>query len=171
MEEYLKRAREIIDDYEEALDLLDGYDHQRVEKPEGREEGSRLSYEECRAIIDNMSYGSSSALFGNEKDDSFKGSIGDIYQTFAGVDVYPTVEEKAANLLYFIVKNHSFSDGNKRIAAVVFLYFLDKNSLLYDEKGKKKVDDGALVSLTIMLACSRPQDKEIMINLVMNFIK
>ena len=110
-----------------------------------------------------------SDLFGNEKDDSFKGSIGNIYQSFAGQDIYPTLEEKAANLLYFITKNHSFSDGNKRIAATMFLYFLDKNDILFAD-GNKLIDDHTLVALTIMIAESKPDEKEMMISLIMNCI-
>ena len=128
-----------------------------------------LSYEECRQVIDSMKFSSDSDLFGNEKDDSFKGSIGNIYQSFAGQDIYPTLEEKAANLLYFVTKNHSFSDGNKRIAATMFLYFLDKNGILFDN-GVKLIDDHTLVALTIMIAESQPDEKEMMISVVMNCI-
>ena len=110
-----------------------------------------------------------SDLFGNEKDDSFKGSIGNIYKSFAGQDIYPTLEEKAANLLYFITKNHSFSDGNKRIAATMFLYFLDKNGILFTD-GNKLIDDHTLVALTIMIAESKPDEKEMMISVIMNCI-
>ena len=117
-----------------------------------------------------MSYGGSSDVFGNEKDDSFKGSIGAIYQTFAGQEVYPSLEEKAANLLYFITKNHSFSDGNKRIAAAIFLYFMDRNQALFLD-GEKVIADHTLVALTIMIAESRPEEKEMMISVIMNCIK
>lgn len=117
-----------------------------------------------------MCFGDESALFGNEKDDSFKGSIGNIYQSFSGVDVYPTAKKKAANLLYFVTKNHSFSDGNKRIAATMFLYFLDRNGLLYDEYGSKLLDDRTLMALTIMIAESKPEEKETMISVIMNCI-
>ena len=116
-----------------------------------------------------MKFSTDSDLFGNEKDDSFKGSIGNIYQSFAGQDIYPTLEEKAANLLYFITKNHSFSDGNKRIAATMFLYFLDKNSILFAD-GNKLIDDHTLVALTIMIAESKPDEKEMMISVIMNCI-
>lgn len=114
----------VIEDYNTALNLLDYYDHQYMKRPEGHKATYVITYEECRSIIDMMNFKKESELFGNEKDDSFKGSIGNIYQTYNGEDVYPTLEEKAANLLYFITKNHSFSDGNKRIAATIFLYFL-----------------------------------------------
>ena len=114
-----------------------------------------------------MRFGDESDLFGREKDDSFKGSIGNIYQSFNGVDIYESLEEKAANLLYFVTKNHSFIDGNKRIAATMFLYFLDKNEALFSD-GKKKIEDGTLVALTIMIAESRPEEKEMMISVIMN---
>ena len=116
-----------------------------------------------------MRFSSESDFFGNEKDDSFKGSIGDIYQSFDGVELYPSLEEKAANLLYFITKNHSFSDGNKRIAAAMFLYFLNKNNTLFAD-GVKRIDDYTLVALTIMIAESKPEEKEMMIKVIMNCI-
>jgi prophage maintenance system killer protein len=111
-----------------------------------------------------------STLFGNEKDDSFKGSIGTIYQSFGGVNFYPTIEEKAANLLYFVVKNHSFSDGNKRIAAYLFVWFLEKNGILYREDGSKRIADNALVALTLMIAESKPDEKDMMVKVVVNLI-
>ena len=157
----------VIERYSTALDLLDDYDHQTMKRSEGSEATYVLTYEECRGVIDSMRFGNESSLFGNEKDDSFKGSIGNIYQSFAGQEVYPTLEEKAANLLYFVTKNHSFSDGNKRIAAAIFLYFLDKNEALFDD-GKKLIDDHALVALTIMIAESKPEEKEMMISVIMN---
>lgn len=157
----------VIERYNRALDLLDAYDHQNMERPEGNEAIYILTYEECRNVIDNMQFGESSNLFGNEKDDSFKGSIGAVYQSFGGEDVYKSLEEKAANLLYFVTKNHSFSDGNKRIAATIFLYFLDKNnSLIID--GEKIIDDYTLVALTIMIAESKPEEKEMMVSVIMN---
>jgi prophage maintenance system killer protein len=109
-------------------------------------------------------------LFGNEKDDSFKSSIATIYQTFNGIDLYPSIEEKAANLLYFITKNHSFTDGNKRIAAFLFLYFMERNGVLYDESGRKRITDNALVALTLMIAVSKTEEKEIMVKVVINLI-
>ena len=158
----------MIERYSTALDLLDDYDHQTMRRPKGSEATYVLTYEECRNVIDSMRFGNESALFGNEKDDSFKGSIGNIYQSFAGQEAYPTLEEKAANLLYFVTKNHSFSDGNKRIAAAIFLYFLDKNEVLFDDAGNKRIDDHTLVALTIMIAESRPEEKEMMISVIMN---
>ncbi|WP_418751604.1 RhuM family protein [Frisingicoccus sp.] len=160
----------VVERYSQALELLDAYDHQNIIRPKGNKATYILTYEECRKVIDNMKYGNSSSLFGNEKDDSFKGSIGAIYQSFAGKDLYPSLEEKAANLLYFVTKNHSFSDGNKRIAATMFLYFLDKNDVLFQD-GEKLIDDHTLVALTIMIAESNPEEKEMMISLIMNCIK
>ncbi len=160
---------DVIEKYTLALDLLDDYDHQKIEKPKGNTATYTLTYKECRKVIDGMKFGSESELFGNEKDDSFKSSINTIYQTFGGQDVYPTLEEKAANLLYLITKNHSFSDGNKRIAAALFLYFLDKNNALFID-GKKVVDDYTLVAVTIMTAESKPDEKDTMIKLIMNFL-
>ena len=160
---------DVIEKYTLALDLLDDYDHQKIEKPKGNTATYTLEYEECRKVIDGMKFGSESELFGNEKDDSFKSSINAIYQTFGGQDVYPTLEEKAANLLYLITKNHSFSDGNKRIAAALFLYFLDKNNALFID-GKKVIDDYTLVAVTIMTAESKPDEKDTVIKLIMNFL-
>ena len=157
----------VIERYSTALDLLDDYDHQTMKRPGGNAAIYVLTYKECREVIDSMRFGNESTLFGNEKDDPFKGSIGNIYQSFSGQEMYPTLEEKAANLLYFVTKNHSFSDGNKRIAAAIFLYFLDKNGVLFDD-GKKLIDDHALVALTIMIAESKPEEKEMMISVVMN---
>ena len=155
-----KQVLTVIENYSKALDLLDAYDHQNMQRPAGEKAIYVLSYEECRQIIDNMRFGNESELFGVEKDDSFKGSIGNIYQSFAGVEIYPSLQEKAANLLYLITKNHSFLDGNKRIAATMFLYFLDRNGILYDGDGTKRLDDHTLVALMIMIAESRPEEKE-----------
>jgi prophage maintenance system killer protein len=164
-----RQVLSVIERYSTALDLLDDYDHQTMKRPEGNAATYVLTYEECREVIDSMRFGNESMLFGNEKDDSFKGSIGNIYQSFCGQELYPTLEEKAANLLYFVTKNHSFSDGNKRIAAAMFLYFLDKNGVLF-HNGRKLIDDHALVALTIMIAESKPEEKEMMISVIMNCI-
>lgn len=164
-----KQVLTVVERYSRALELLDAYDHQNMNRPTGNKATYVLTYEESRKVINEMKYGDNSSLFGNEKDESFKGSIGAIYQSFGGVDLYPTLEEKAANLLYFITKNHSFSDGNKRIAATMFLYFLDKNKALFKD-GEKIVDDHALVALTIMIAESNPEEKEMMISVIMNCI-
>ncbi|MCI7041242.1 MAG: virulence RhuM family protein [Lachnospiraceae bacterium] len=165
-----KQVLTVIEKYSEALELLDSYDHQNMTRPKGNTSTYELTYEECREVIANMRFGDESDLFGKEKDDSFKGSIGNIYQSFGGRDVYPTLEEKAAHLLYFVTKNHSFFDGNKRIAATMFLYFLDKNGVLFLD-GKKLIDDHTLVALTIMIAESRPEEMEMMITVIMNCLK
>lgn len=125
-----RQVLSVIEKYSSALDLLDSYDHQNMTRPEGNRATYVLTYEECMDVIQSMRFGDESDLFGKEKDDSFKGSIGNIYQSFGGTDIYESLEEKAANLLYLVTKNHSFFDGNKRIAATMFLYFLDKNEVL-----------------------------------------
>lgn len=165
-----KQVLSVIESYSTALDLLDDYDHQTMKRPKGSDAAYVLTYEECRKVIDSMRFKSESELFGQEKDGSFQGSIGNIYQSFGGQEIYPTLQEKAANLLYFVTKNHSFWDGNKRIAATMFLYFLDRNGILYDESGLKRLDDHTLVALTIMIAESRPEEKEMMISVIMNCI-
>ena len=165
-----KQVLSVIEKYSTALDLLDAYDHQNMERPKGNEATYILTYEECMEAISSMRFGNESELFGKEKDDSFKGSIGNIYQSFGGEDVYPTLEEKAAHLLYFVTKNHSFLDGNKRIAATMFLYFLDKNGVLL-KNGEKMIEDHTLVALTIMIAESKPDEMEMMITVIMNCMK
>ena len=162
-----RQVLSVIEKYSSALDLLDSYDHQNMTRPEGNRATYVLTYEECMDVIRSMRFGDESDLFGKEKDDSFKGSIGNIYQSFGGADIYESLEEKAANLLYLVTKNHSFFDGNKRIAATMFLYFLDKNEVLFID-GQKKIEDAALVALTIMIAESRPEEKEMMISVIMN---
>lgn len=159
----------VVQQYTRSLNLLDDYDHQRLQKPQGDAHAYVLTYEECRELIDSMRYGTESSVFGNEKDDSFKGSLGNIYQSFAGKDVYPSAQEKAANLLYLVTKNHAFSDGNKRIAAAVFLYFLERNGLLFRD-GEKVIADHTLVAMVVMIAESKPEEKETMVKLVMNFL-
>ena len=165
-----KQVLSVIERYSTALDLLDAYDHQNMSRPQGNVATYVLTYEECMDIIANMRFGDESDIFGKEKDGSFEGSIGNIYQSFAGQDLYPTLEEKAAHLLYFVTKNHSFLDGNKRIAATVFLYFLDKNGVLFIN-GEKTIDDHTLVALTIMIAESKPDEMEMMITVIMNCMK
>lgn len=164
-----RQVLDIVQSYTLALDLLDDYDHQRLSVPEGDVATYILDYDECRWVIDGMRFGGESDLFGVEKDESFKGSIGSIYQSFAGEELYPSLQEKAANLLYFVVKNHSFLDGNKRIAATMFLYFLDRNGALFCGD-RKLVDDSTLVAITIMIAESKPEEKDAMIALVMNML-
>lgn len=162
----------IISDYAYALDILDQYDYQNLEITEtSGKETYQLTYEEAIEQIRKVKeiYGNSD-LFGHEKDESFKSSVSTIYQTFNGIDLYPSIEEKAANLLYFVTKNHSFTDGNKRIAAFLFLYFMEKNGILFDQYGQKRIADNALVALTLMIAVSRPEEKEIMTKVVVNLI-
>jgi len=163
---------QIISDYSLALEILDQYDYQSLEIAETRlKEKFRLSYDEAVEQINAVknAYGNSE-LFGREKDKSFRSSIGAIYQTFDGKDLYPSIEEKAANLLYFVTKNHSFTDGNKRIAAFLFLYFMDRNGILYDDSGRKRIADNALVALTLMIAVSKPEEKDTMIRVIVNLI-
>mgnify|MGYP002507925506 FL=1 len=162
----------VITDYVYALDTLDRYDYQslRIEKTTC-EEPFRATYDNAMNAINALKekFGGSQ-WFANEKDDSFKSSIGQIYQTFGGEDLYPSVEEKAAMLLYLVVKNHSFSDGNKRIAAMLFLWFMEKNGILYSEDGRKRIADNTLVALTLMIAESRTEEKDVMVKVVVNLI-
>ena len=161
----------IIQEYSKALELLDNYDHQVVTKPEGlKKDTYQLTYEECRELIASMSFGSSSTIFGHEKSEgALEGIVDSIYQSAFGEDAYPTVEEKAANLLYFIVKDHPFIDGCKRIAASIFIYFLNQNNLLFRD-GKKIISESTLVAITLLLAESKPEEKEIMVKVIMNFL-
>lgn len=163
----------VIEQYAYALETLDKYDHQKltIESQSSEEEIQKLSYEEAiKQIKIWRDFQKAGMLFGNEKDQSFNSSLETIYQTFDGVDLYPTFEEKAANLLYYVVKNHSFSDGNKRIAAGLFVYFLDMNNKLLNESGNKRIGDNALVAITIMIAESKSEEKDIMVKLVVNLI-
>ncbi len=163
----------VIEQYAYALETLDKYDHQRltIETPNEETEIQKLTYENAiQQIIIWRDFQKAGNLFGNEKDQSFKSSLETIYQTFDGIDLYPTFEEKAANLLYYIVKNHSFSDGNKRIAAGLFVYFLDMNNKLLNEEGNKRIGDNALVAITIMIAESKSDEKDMMVKLVVNLI-
>ena len=163
----------VIEQYAYALETLDKYDHQKltIDSASTEEEIQKLNYDEAiQQIIIWRDYQKAGGLFGNEKDQSFKSSLETIYQTFDSIDLYPTFEEKAANLLYFIVKNHSFSDGNKRIAAGLFVYFLDMNNRLLNEQGNKRIGDNALVAITIMIAESKSEEKDIMVKLVVNLI-
>ena len=163
---------DIVVDYTYALDTLDDYDYQRLGvKETTQEEKFQATYDNAMQAIAALreKFGGSS-LFGNEKDDSFKSSIGQIYQTFGGEDLYPSVEEKAAMLLYLVTKNHSFSDGNKRIAATLFLWFLNNNGILYRENGSKRIADNTLVALTLMIAESKPEEKDVMVKVVVNLI-
>ncbi len=162
----------IISDYAYALDILDQYDYQKLEiKNISEKEVYRLTYDEAinKIYIVKKAFGNMT-FFGKEKDSSFKSSINTIYQTCNGADLYPSIEEKAANLLYFITKNHSFTDGNKRIAAFLFIYFLEKNGILFDQNGNKRIADNTLVALTLMIAVSKPEEKETMIKVIVNLI-
>ncbi|MBC8320247.1 MAG: virulence protein RhuM/Fic/DOC family protein [Bacteroidetes bacterium] len=162
----------IISDYAYALDILDQYDYQSLQiRDTSGKESYQLTYAEAinQIRIAKKAHGNSD-LFGHEKDDSFQSSVATIYQTFSGIDLYPSIEEKAANLLYFITKNHSFSDGNKRIAAFLFLYFLERNGILFDKTGNKRIADNTLVALTLMIAVSKPDEKETMTKVIVNLI-
>jgi len=162
----------VVTDYTYALDTLDNYDYQRlaISDTEGTER-FHATYENAMEAIHSLKekFGES-WLFGNEKDDSFKSSMGQIYQTFGGQELYPSVEEKAAMLLYLVTKNHSFSDGNKRIAATLFLWFMDRNGILYTPEGNKRIADNTLVALTLMIAESRTEEKDVMVKVVVNLI-
>ncbi|MBS1597227.1 MAG: virulence RhuM family protein [Bacteroidetes bacterium] len=162
----------VITDYTYALDVLDQYDHQILEIHDTTSKALfQITYAEAIKAIKGLhnKFGGST-LFGNEKDESFQSSLAAIYQTFGGNDLYPSVEEKAAHLLYFVIKNHSFSDGNKRIAAFLFVWFLEKNGILYKADGGKRIADNALVALTLMIAESKPEEKEMMVKVVVNLI-
>ena len=163
---------EVVTDYTYALDTLDNYDYERLTiNKTTKEEPFHATYENAMEAIDGLreKFGGS-VLFGNEKDDSFKSSIGQIYQTFGGEELYPSVEEKAAMLLYLVTKNHSFSDGNKRIAATLFLWFLNNNRILYHPDGSKRIADNTLVALTLMIAESKTEEKDVMVKVVVNLI-
>jgi len=162
----------VITEYSRALDILDDFDHQRLSMPKGTTCSKfELTYEQARIIIEAMRRKfKDSKLVGQEKDQSFKSSLGAIYQTFNGKDVYLTVEEKAAHLLYFVTKNHSFVDGNKRIAAALFICFLQRNALLLCKDGSRRIDDTALVALTLMIAASKPAEKDTMIKVLRNLL-
>ena len=163
---------DIVVDYTYALDTLDDYDYQRLQVGKTTQEDKfRATYENAMEAIKALreKFGGST-LFGNEKDDSFKSSIGQIYQTFGGEELYPSVEEKAAMLLYLVTKNHSFSDGNKRIAATLFLWFLNNNGILYRSDGSKRLADNTLVALTLMIAESKTEEKDVMVKVVVNLI-
>ncbi len=163
---------EVVTDYTYALDTLDNYDYERLTiNKTTKEEPFHATYENAMEAINGLreKFGGS-VLFGNEKDDSFKSSIGQIYQTFGGEELYPSVEEKAAMLLYLVTKNHSFSDGNKRIAATLFLWFLNNNHVLYYPDGSKRIADSTLVALTLMIAESKTEEKDVMVKVVVNLI-
>ena len=162
---------QVILDYQKALHLLDEYDHQELQiKETTTQEKFKLTYKKVRQELQRLKEHYTTGLFGLEKDQSFSGSIGAIYQSFDGKEVYPSIEEKAAHLLYFVVKDHSFVDGNKRIAASLFIWFLNKNGILYKEDGSKRIADNALVALTLLIAESKPEEKDMMIKVLVNLI-
>lgn len=159
----------VINNYSSALSLLDDYDHKRITKPMGTKNDKQVTYEDCMNIIGKLKFNSDSNLFGLERNEGLKEVIGTIYQSFDGKDLYSTIEEKAANFLYLITKNHTFIDGNKRIAATLFIYFLEFYNILYNENGQV-IDNNTLVAITLLIAQSNPKEKEILIDLVMNFL-
>ncbi len=166
-----KEILNVINEYSKALDLLDDYDHRTIKKVKGQNCEKVITYEECIEIINKLRFNNESSLFALERDNNFKSIINDIYGSFDGKDVYSSIEEKSANLLYLTVKNHAFIDGNKRIAATIFIYFLQMNDILYKEGGQKVIDNNTLASITLLIAESNPKEKEIMIDLIMNFLK
>jgi len=175
VDDLLSEARgiaEVIAGYARALDILDDFDHKRLALPAGTKLAKyKITYESAREIIETIKRSTvCSNLVGQERNQGFKSSLGAIYQTFGGKDLYPTIEEKAAHLLYFVTKNHSFVDGNKRIAAALFVCFLDKNGIMFDKKGQLRIDTNALVALTLLIAASKSSEKEIMIRVILNLL-
>ena len=164
-----KEIIKVINNYSNALNLLDDYDHKRLSKPKGTKNDKKITYEDCIDVINKLKFNSDSKLFALERNQGLKSIIGSIYQSFGGADLYPTVEEKAANFLYLITKDHTFIDGNKRIAATLFIYFLDYYNILYKEN-KQIIDNNTLVALTLLIAQSNPKEKDILVDLVMNFL-
>ena len=159
----------VINNYSNALNLLDDYDHGKVVKPKGTNSDNKINYKNCMNIIDQLRWKSDSSLFALERDKGLESIIGNIYASFNGQDVYPSIEEKASNFLYLITKNHTFIDGNKRIAATLFIYFLEFYNILY-QNGKQVIDNNTLVAITLLIAGSNPKEKDILIDLVMNFL-
>ena len=159
----------VINNYSNALNLLDDYDHKRITKPSGTKNNKQITYEDCIEIVNKLKFNSNSDLFALERNEGLKAIIGTIYQSFDGNDLYPTIEEKAANFLYLITKNHTFIDGNKRIAATLFIYFLKFYNILY-KNDKQIIDNNTLVAITLLIAQSNPKEKDILIDLVMNFL-
>jgi len=159
----------VINNYSNALNLLDDYDHKRIIKPNGTINENKINYEDCMSIVNKLKFSSDSDLFAFERYNGVEAIIFDIYQTFDGKDLYSSIEEKAANFLYLIIKNHVFIDGNKRIAATLFIYFLEFYNLLYKD-GKQVIDNNTLVAITLLIAQSNPKEKEILVDLVMNFL-
>lgn len=165
-----KEILKVIGEYSKALDLLDGYDHRTLKKIEGNIDERKIEYSECIDIINKLRFNEESQLFAVERNKGLESIIGNIYQSFDGQDIYKSIEEKGANFLYLIVKNHVFVDGNKRIAATLFIYFLNFYGILYKE-GKQTIDNNTLVALTLLIAESNPKEKDVIIDLVMNFFQ
>jgi len=159
----------VINNYSNALDLLDDYDHKRIIKPSGTTNDKKITYEECISLIEHLKFHNESELFALERNEGLKSIISTIYQSFDGVDLYPTIQEKASNFLYLITKNHVFIDGNKRIAATLFIFFLDYYDLLYKDE-HQVIDNNTLVAIVLLIAQSNPKEKNILIDLVMNFL-
>ena len=159
----------VINNYSNALNLLDDYDYKRIIKPNGTINENKINYEDCMSIVNKLKFSSDSDLFALERDNGVEAIVFDIYQTFDGKDLYSSIEEKAANFLYLIIKNHVFIDDNKRIAATLFIYFLEFYNLLYKD-GKQVIDNNTLVAITLLIAQSNPKEKEILVDLVMNFL-
>ena len=164
-----KEILKVIGSYSKALNILDDYDHKKLKKVKGNIDEREIKYEDCIAIINKLKFNEESELFAVERNKGLESIIGNIYQTFGGEDVYKSIEEKGANFLYLVVKNHVFADGNKRIAATLFIYFLSFYDILYKD-GKQTIDNNTLVALTLLIAESNPKEKEIIIDLVMNFL-
>ena len=165
-------AREVIKvigNYYKALDLLEEYDHDKIKNKKGFSDSEIITYTNCRNVIDNLKYSKTSEIFGKERGDLFKGILGNIYQSFAGQDVYPTIQEKGANLLYLLIKDHPFTDGNKRIAATMFIYFLNFYGMLYKDD-VEIIDNKTLAALTLLIAESNPKEKNVIIDLVMDYM-
>ena len=164
-----KEILKVIGGYSKALDLLDDYDHRTLKKIKGNTDERMIKYKDCLDVIEKLRFNQESSLFAVERDKGLESIIGNIYQSFAGQDIYKSIEEKGANFLYLIVKNHVFADGNKRIAATLFIYFLNYYDILY-KNGKQTIDNNTLAALTLLIAESNPKEKEVLIDLIMNFL-
>ena len=164
-----KEILKVIGEYSKALDLLDDYDHKTLKKIDGNIDERKIEYQDCLEVINKLRFNEESSLFAVERDKGLESIIGNIYQSFSGQDIYKSIEEKGANFLYLIVKNHVFADGNKRIAATLFIYFLNFYNILYKEN-KQVIDNNTLAALTLLIAESNPKEKEVIIDLVMNFL-
>jgi len=162
---------QVLESYSKGLEVLDRYDHQTLKTPKGNKDKYKLTYDKANKVIDALRSDFASSLFGQEREKGFQSILMDIYQTFGGQDVYPSAQEKAANLLYFIVKNHCFSDGNKRIAAAMFVIYLDGNKILFNKNKERIIDNNSLAALTLMIAESNPKEKDIIIKIILNLLE